>query len=191
MATTTSALPDNYATLAGLVWLAILVTAGARSNVAALVAGFTFTFFPRRSSLAYLYLVACGPGASALCSGWAPSSSPAQPGGRARLQGRPRSAGWWPGSRANPVPGTAVAIRAAPGMRWIAALALAPRRAVPVAGTALERSGCPEVSGTGDGRRQPPGPIRRRDRPRRVHGDPALEACDVTVRFGGLKRCPV
>ena len=40
------ALPDSYATLAGLVWLAVLVTAGTQSNMAALFAGFTFTFFP-------------------------------------------------------------------------------------------------------------------------------------------------
>ncbi|HLY84733.1 MAG TPA: ABC transporter permease [Acidimicrobiales bacterium] len=40
------ALPDSYATLAGLVWLAVLVTAGVQSNMAALFAGFTFTFFP-------------------------------------------------------------------------------------------------------------------------------------------------
>ena len=40
------ALPVNYATLAGIVWLAILVGLGARSTVAALVAGLTFTVFP-------------------------------------------------------------------------------------------------------------------------------------------------
>ena len=40
------ALPVNYATLAGMVWLAILVGLGARSTVAALVAGLTFTVFP-------------------------------------------------------------------------------------------------------------------------------------------------
>jgi len=40
------ALPSNYATLAGLVWLAILVTTGIRSNPAAMLAGLTFTFIP-------------------------------------------------------------------------------------------------------------------------------------------------
>jgi branched-chain amino acid transport system permease protein len=40
------ALPANYATLAGLVWLAILVTTGVRSNPAAMLAGLTFTFIP-------------------------------------------------------------------------------------------------------------------------------------------------
>jgi ABC-type branched-subunit amino acid transport system ATPase component/ABC-type branched-subunit amino acid transport system permease subunit len=43
---TKAALPVNYATLAGVVWLAILVGLGARSTVAALVAGLTFTVFP-------------------------------------------------------------------------------------------------------------------------------------------------
>ncbi|HSS11573.1 MAG TPA: ABC transporter permease [Acidimicrobiales bacterium] len=40
------ALPANYATLAGLVWLAVLVTTGIRSNPAAMLAGLTFTFIP-------------------------------------------------------------------------------------------------------------------------------------------------
>jgi branched-chain amino acid transport system permease protein len=40
------ALPANYATLAGVVWLAVLVTQGIRSNIAALIAGLTFTIFP-------------------------------------------------------------------------------------------------------------------------------------------------
>ncbi|HXY94320.1 MAG TPA: branched-chain amino acid ABC transporter permease/ATP-binding protein [Acidimicrobiia bacterium] len=40
------ALPVNYATLAGMVWLAIVVGLGARSPLAALVAGVTFTVFP-------------------------------------------------------------------------------------------------------------------------------------------------
>jgi branched-chain amino acid transport system permease protein len=40
------AIPSNYATLAGLVWLAILVTTGVRSNPAAMLAGLTFTFIP-------------------------------------------------------------------------------------------------------------------------------------------------
>ena len=34
-----SALPTNYSTLGGLVWLAILVSLGIRSNMAALMAG--------------------------------------------------------------------------------------------------------------------------------------------------------
>lgn len=41
-----SALPGNYATLGGIVWLAVLVTAGIRSNMAALVAGMMFTVLP-------------------------------------------------------------------------------------------------------------------------------------------------
>jgi branched-chain amino acid transport system permease protein len=41
-----SALPTNYATLGGIVWLAVLVTAGIRSNMAALVAGLMFTVLP-------------------------------------------------------------------------------------------------------------------------------------------------
>jgi branched-chain amino acid transport system permease protein len=47
------ALPSNYATLAGIVWLAVLVTQGIRSNIAALFAGLTFTLFPG-IALAYL-----------------------------------------------------------------------------------------------------------------------------------------
>jgi branched-chain amino acid transport system permease protein len=47
------ALPANYATLGGVVWLAVLVTQGIRSNVAALVAGLVFTLFPG-IALAYL-----------------------------------------------------------------------------------------------------------------------------------------
>jgi branched-chain amino acid transport system permease protein len=38
--------PSNYATLAGVIWLAVLVTQGIRSNTAALVAGLTFTLLP-------------------------------------------------------------------------------------------------------------------------------------------------
>jgi branched-chain amino acid transport system permease protein len=49
------ALPSNYGTLAGLVWLAVLVTAGIRSNVAALSAGLSFTVLP---GLALVYLPA-------------------------------------------------------------------------------------------------------------------------------------
>jgi branched-chain amino acid transport system permease protein len=40
------ALPTNYATLTGLTWLAVLVSIGIRSNVAALAAGLVFTLFP-------------------------------------------------------------------------------------------------------------------------------------------------
>ncbi|MGE0881872.1 MAG: ABC transporter permease [Acidimicrobiia bacterium] len=40
------ALPDAYLTLIGLVWLAVLVTNGVRSNVAAQLAGLTFTMMP-------------------------------------------------------------------------------------------------------------------------------------------------
>ena len=38
--------PNNYATLVGVVWLAVLVTQGIRSNTAALVAGISFTLLP-------------------------------------------------------------------------------------------------------------------------------------------------
>jgi branched-chain amino acid transport system permease protein len=41
-----SALPGNYATLGGIIWLAVLVTAGIRSNMAALAAGMMFTVLP-------------------------------------------------------------------------------------------------------------------------------------------------
>ncbi len=41
-----TATPSNYATLAGVVWLAVLVMQGIRSNTAALVAGLTFTLMP-------------------------------------------------------------------------------------------------------------------------------------------------
>jgi len=40
------ALPDSYATLLGMVWLAVVATFGVRSNVAALLAGMAFTFSP-------------------------------------------------------------------------------------------------------------------------------------------------
>jgi branched-chain amino acid transport system permease protein len=43
---TKQAVPLDYATLAGLVWLAILVTFGVRSNVAALLAGMIFVLSP-------------------------------------------------------------------------------------------------------------------------------------------------
>ena len=41
-----AALPDSFAALGGLVWLAVLVTTGVRSNVAAAVAGLTFSLLP-------------------------------------------------------------------------------------------------------------------------------------------------
>jgi branched-chain amino acid transport system permease protein len=41
-----AATPDAYLTLAGLVWLAVLVTNGVRSNIAAAVAGMAFAFIP-------------------------------------------------------------------------------------------------------------------------------------------------
>ncbi len=47
------ALPANYATLGGVVWLAVLVTQGIRSNIASLIAGLTFTLLPG-IALAYL-----------------------------------------------------------------------------------------------------------------------------------------
>jgi branched-chain amino acid transport system permease protein len=50
-----SALPQNYSTLGGVIWLAVLVTMGIRSNVAALIAGLTFTVLP---GLATTYLPA-------------------------------------------------------------------------------------------------------------------------------------
>ena len=40
------ALPANYSTLGGVIWLAVLVTIGIRSNVAALLAGLLFTVLP-------------------------------------------------------------------------------------------------------------------------------------------------
>ncbi|MGA8370296.1 MAG: ABC transporter permease [Acidimicrobiales bacterium] len=42
----TTAQPANFATFLGVVWLAVLVTIGVRSNVAALVAGLSFTLVP-------------------------------------------------------------------------------------------------------------------------------------------------
>jgi branched-chain amino acid transport system permease protein len=42
----TTAQPANFATFLGVVWLAVLVTIGVRSNVAALVAGLAFTLIP-------------------------------------------------------------------------------------------------------------------------------------------------
>ncbi len=48
-----SALPTNYATLGGLVWLAILVSLGIRSNMAALVAGLSATLL---AGIALVYL---------------------------------------------------------------------------------------------------------------------------------------
>jgi branched-chain amino acid transport system permease protein len=47
------ALPANYATLGGVLWLAVLVTNGIRSNIAALVAGLVFAISPGLA-LAYL-----------------------------------------------------------------------------------------------------------------------------------------
>lgn len=41
-----AAVPGDFATITGLVWLAVLVTMGVRSNVAALVAGLSFVFIP-------------------------------------------------------------------------------------------------------------------------------------------------
>jgi branched-chain amino acid transport system permease protein len=41
-----NASPANFATLGGLVWLAVLVTVGIRSNVAAAVAGLSFAIIP-------------------------------------------------------------------------------------------------------------------------------------------------
>jgi branched-chain amino acid transport system permease protein len=45
--------PSEYGTLAGLTWLAVLVTVGSRSNSAALIAGLAFSFIPELVS-AYL-----------------------------------------------------------------------------------------------------------------------------------------
>jgi branched-chain amino acid transport system permease protein len=41
-----TALPGNYDTLAGVIWFAVLVTIGIRSNFAALLAGLSFTLLP-------------------------------------------------------------------------------------------------------------------------------------------------
>jgi|SRR5271165_2907772 len=49
----TSAQPANFSTFLGVVWLAVLVSVGVRSNAAALVAGLTFTLLPG-ITLAYL-----------------------------------------------------------------------------------------------------------------------------------------
>jgi branched-chain amino acid transport system permease protein len=49
----TSFQPSEFATFAGVVWLAVLVTIGVRSNAAALIAGVTFVF---PSALAQYYL---------------------------------------------------------------------------------------------------------------------------------------
>ncbi len=48
-----SALPTNYSTLGGLVWLAILVSLGIRSNMAALMAGLSATIL---AGIALVYL---------------------------------------------------------------------------------------------------------------------------------------
>ena len=48
-----SALPSNYSTLGGLVWLAVLVTLGIRSNMAALIAGLSATLL---AGIALVYL---------------------------------------------------------------------------------------------------------------------------------------
>jgi branched-chain amino acid transport system permease protein len=68
-----TALPANYATLLGVIWLAVLVTAGIRSNFAALAAGLFFTIFPallerfsRLAILGTLPLLIFGLGAIAL-----------------------------------------------------------------------------------------------------------------------------
>ena len=42
----TTAQPSNFSTFLGVIWLAVLVTIGVRSNVAALVAGLSFTLVP-------------------------------------------------------------------------------------------------------------------------------------------------
>jgi branched-chain amino acid transport system permease protein len=49
----TSAQPGNFSTFLGVIWLAVLVTVGVRSNAAALIAGVTFALFPA-IVLAYL-----------------------------------------------------------------------------------------------------------------------------------------
>jgi branched-chain amino acid transport system permease protein len=49
----TSAQPGNFSTFLGVVWLAVLVTVGIRSNAAALVAGILFALMPA-IVLAYL-----------------------------------------------------------------------------------------------------------------------------------------
>jgi branched-chain amino acid transport system permease protein len=41
-----AALPGNYDTITGVVWLAVLVTLGVRSNIAALLAGLSYTVLP-------------------------------------------------------------------------------------------------------------------------------------------------
>ena len=68
-----TALPANFATLLGVLWLAVLVTQGIRSNMAALAAGISFTVFPalidnysRLAILGSLPLVVFGLGGVAL-----------------------------------------------------------------------------------------------------------------------------
>jgi branched-chain amino acid transport system permease protein len=48
-----NAMPSQYATLAGLIWLAVLVSLGIRSTIAALLAGLAFTLLP---GVAQVYL---------------------------------------------------------------------------------------------------------------------------------------
>jgi branched-chain amino acid transport system permease protein len=43
---TQAAVTDSFGTLAGMVWLAVVVTLGVRSSSAALIAGLAFTFVP-------------------------------------------------------------------------------------------------------------------------------------------------
>ena len=43
----TAAQPVNYSTFLGVVWLAVVVSIGIRSSIAALVAGITFLVFPQ------------------------------------------------------------------------------------------------------------------------------------------------
>ena len=112
----TSAQPANFATFLGVVWLAVLVTIGIRSNVAALVAGLAFTLLP---ALVQAYLPH-GRRSSRRCSsasapsGWRSSPTAAWPNTARYLRrgllhlgqrrsGRPSPSGSWPPRCARPV----------------------------------------------------------------------------------------
>ena len=71
-----SALPTNYSTLLGLIWLAILVTLGIRSNMAALMAGVSYTVL---AGIAVAYLPPPTPRSRPSSSDWVPSRWPSSP----------------------------------------------------------------------------------------------------------------
>jgi branched-chain amino acid transport system permease protein len=114
------ALPDSYATLAGLVWLAVLVTAGTQSNMAALFAGFTFTFFP---ALVLTYLSKSWGQVPPALFGLGAIFVARNPEGALAVQGR--QIRWLVARiRGKPRPQTAVATAEAPDIAMVAAIAL-------------------------------------------------------------------